>query len=394
MSSTKDSSDSSSHELVQSRLQKFQETNNSFDRVRNEPVDYHSDGEGVESIQDKMQRLQQCGMSGTKPKPMKITCTSHSVMKDNEENPTIVLESRPDKMNVSAMENNEKVKLQPLSKVILSSHLNDEVESKTETFVSETVASLNKNLNPKNSKKETWSSFLPTSSVVTEDVLLGRSFVREPQDCEKPSIENAAIQAPLIVINAESSVVDYQVLSDLDNQCKSIAGETVNAISSKGSYENLTENMKSLQNSNEDFNNITLDKVAESGNVDDENEDIDSDFPLPPPHINFTDTVPPQTHIDTPAPPPTSNIIEEGNDKMCVADGSAEDRITRLISKYCLADGKCSLWCWKGVKWIRCFLSYKPKDVCLLLLCGIKKKLSIAMLKYCCSENFRCIGEP
>ena len=374
MSSTKYSSDSLSHESVQSRLQKFQGTNNSFDRVRSEPVDYHSDGEGVESIQDKMQRLQQCGMSGTKPKPMKITCTSHILMKDNEDKPTIVLESRPDKMNVSAMENNEKVKSQPLSEVI-SSHLNDEVESKTETFVSETVASLNKNLNPKNSREETWSSVLPTSSVVTKDVLLGRSFVREPQDCEKPSIENAATQAPLIVINAESSVVDYQVLSDLDNQCKSIAGETFNAISSKGSYENLTENMKSLQNSNEDFDNITLDKVAESGNVNDENEDIDSDFPLPPPHINFTDNMPPQTHIATPAPPPTPNIIEEGNNKMCVADGSAEDRIARLISKSCLADGKCSLWCWKAVKWIRCFLSYKPKDVCLLLLCGIKKKV-------------------
>ena len=374
MSSTKYSSDSLSHESVQSRLQKFQGTNNSFDRVRSEPVDYHSDGEGVESIQDKMQRLQQCGMSGTKPKPMKITCTSHILMKDNEDKPTIVLESRPDKMNVSAMENNEKVKSQPLSEVI-SSHLNDEVESKTETFVSETVASLNKNLNPKNSREETWSSFLPTSSVVTKDVLLGRSFVREPQDCEKPSIENAATQAPLIVINAESSVVDYQVLSDLDNQCKSIAGETFNAISSKGSYENLTENMKSLQNSNEDFDNITLDKVAESGNVNDENEDIDSDFPLPPPHINFTDNMPPQTHIATPAPPPTPNIIEEGNNKMCVADGSAEDRIARLSSKSCLADGKCSLWCWKAVKWIRCFLSYKPKDVCLLLLCGIKKKV-------------------
>ena len=374
MSSTKYSSDSLSHESVQSRLQKFQGTNNSFDRVRSEPVDYHSDGEGVESIQDKMQRLQRCGMSGTKPKPMKITCTSHILMKDNEDKPTIVLESRPDKMNVSAMENNEKVKSQPLSEVI-SSHLNDEVESRTETFVSETVASLNKNLNPKNSREETWSSFLPTSSVVTKDVLLGRSFVREPEDCEKPSIENAATQAPLIVINAESSVVDYQVLSDLDNQCKSIAGETFNAISSKGSYENLTENMKSLQNSNEDFDNITLDKVAESGNVNDENEDIDSDFPLPPPHINFTDNMPPQTHIATPAPPPTPNIIEEGNNKMCVADGSAEDRIARLISKSCLADGKCSLWCWKAVKWIRCFLSYKPKDVCLLLLCGIKKKV-------------------
>ena len=45
---------------------------------------------------------------------------------------------------------------------------------------------------------------------------------------------------------------------------KSTAEETFNAINSKGSYENFTENRKSLQNSDEDFDNITLDKVAES----------------------------------------------------------------------------------------------------------------------------------
>ena len=150
-----------------------------------------------------MQRLQQCDISGTKLKPMKITCTSHSVMKDNEDKPTTVLESRPDKMNVSAIENNEMVKPQPPSKVILSSLLNGEAESETEFLIYETVASPKKNLNPKNLKEQTCSIFIPTSCLVTEDVLLDRSLVREPQSCQKPSIENAAIQAPLIVIYAE-----------------------------------------------------------------------------------------------------------------------------------------------------------------------------------------------
>ena len=367
MSSTKNSSDSSSHESVQSRLRKFQRRNHSFDRVGSEPVDYHSDEEGVESIKDKVQRLQQCGMSGTKPKPTKIICTS--VMEDNEGKPAIVLKSHSDNIKVSAIENNEKVKPQPQSEVILSSHLNDEAESETETLVSETVTSLNKNLNPKNSNEEK-STIIPTSCVVTEDVLLGSSFERETQDCQKPPTGNAAIQAPLIVINAESSVVDNHVLSDLDNQCKLTEGETFNAISSEGSFKNLTENKKNLQNADEDLDNITLDNVAESANVNDGNENSDSDFPLPPAHINFPDDMPPQTHKGTGAPPPTPNIIEGENSKMCVVDGgSAADRLARLYSKYCLAGGKCSLGCWKGVKWIRCFLSYEPKDFCLLPHC-------------------------
>lgn len=370
MSSTKDSPDSSNQKSVQGRLEKFQDANNSFDRVRSEPVDYNSDGEGIESIKSKMERLQQCGMSRTKPKPMKVTFTSHGMIKDNADKSAIVLECCTDNMKVSAIENNGKVKPQPLSEVILYSDLKDEAESETETLVSETITSLNKNLNLKNSKEETKSNIIPTSrsGVITEDVLLGTSFEREPQDWQKPPIENAAIQMPVIVINAESSVVDNQALSDLDNQCKSTAGETFNAVSCEGSFKNLTENRKSLQNSDEDVDSITLGKVAESANVNNGNEDIDSYFPLPPSHINFPDDMPPQTHIDTRVPPPTPNITVEGN-KICATDGSAEDRITRLYSKYCVADGKCSLWCWKGVKWIRCFLSYERKDICLLPHC-------------------------
>ena len=97
-----------------------------------------------------------------------------------------------------------------------------------------------------------------------------------------------------------------------------------------------------MQNSDEDFDNITLDKVAESGNVNDEKEDIDSDFSLPPPHIILN--MSPQTNIGTRAPPLTPNIIEERNHKMCVTDGSAEDQITRFYSKYCLVDDNCGAY--------------------------------------------------
>ena len=52
----------------------------------------------------------------------------------------------------------------------------------------------------------------------------------------------------------------------------------------------------------------------------------------------------PQTSKGKRAPPPTPNIIEERNHKMCVTDGSAEDQITRFYSKYCLVDNECGAY--------------------------------------------------
>ena len=40
------------------------------------------------------------------------------------------------------------------------------------------------------------------------------------------------------------------------------------------------------------------------------------------------------------------------------------------------------------------FLVINQKMFACYFCVELKKKSSIAMLKYCCSENFRCIGEP
>ena len=56
-------------------------------------------------------------MSERKPESMKITFKIHSVVESNENEPEIVLKSRSENMNILAIENIEKVNMQPLNEI-------------------------------------------------------------------------------------------------------------------------------------------------------------------------------------------------------------------------------------------------------------------------------------